>query len=89
MKMHELAAVCRASADEADDTEYVEDERDDALTNTLGQLENCWALINALEDHFNTPKARMTAYFKRELARVGGEAAAHLIDYEILEATDD
>jgi hypothetical protein len=93
MKIHELAALCsqKAKAEqegEEVDPEYPEDdnvEEEQNLTEALLQLENAWALLDALTDHFSVPKARMNKYLKREIARVATQTFSLLQQYDMAE----
>lgn len=92
MKIHELAALCsqkaKVEAGEEVDPEYPEDdnvEEEQNLTEALLQLENAWALLDALTDHFKAPRARMNKYLRREIARVATQTFSLLQQYDMAE----
>lgn len=90
MKIDELDALCASSKIPPDcldcDEEYEEEGEesiDDQLTNALIQLEAAWSLIDALGDHFKNPRNKMTNYLRREMTRVGADAANLLLEYNM------
>lgn len=89
MKVDELRALClkQAEAPQEDDEEYPEDTGDDTddLSEALIQLDNAWALLDGLADHFSVPRARMNKYLLREIIRVAGENLALLSQYDMEE----
>lgn len=86
MKIDELQRICTLKppgATEPEEEFEGTDEEYDQLSAILSQLENCWSLIDALSEHFKNPKAKMTAYFRRELARVSTDSANTLLEYNM------
>lgn len=90
MKVEDIIRHSRAQAEappncEDDFCSGGEDEEEDEVSTLVGQLEDCWFLLDALVDHFKNPKARMTAYYKREIERIATETASTICDYNITE----
>lgn len=92
MKIHELARVAKppsAGAEAEQDDLYEEEEEEDEtqanLTEALLQLENCWALLDALDDHFTVPKAKITKFLKREISKAANDSCNLLLQYNMAE----
>lgn len=93
MKIHELAALAARNAAEPEentdlDFPYDDSDEDDTeanLTEALIQLENCWAVLDGLVEHFNAPRARMTKYLRREVARAALDSCNILLQYNMAE----
>lgn len=93
MKIHELAAAAKLAAASdtlPDDFEYPEDsDEQENLTEALLQLENCWALLDALDEHFRSPRARMNKYLRREISRVTTDSCNILLQYNMAELHEE
>lgn len=96
MKIHELAAACKAQANaekEGDDLEFPfdadEEEGEANLTEALLQLEACWSLLDGLGEHFKSPRAKMNTFLRREIARVATDTANLLIQYNMTDLHEE
>lgn len=70
--------------DEEDEDDFPELSEDESnLSETLALLEDCGALLTALNDPLMNPKGKISKYFKREIKKVGQEVTDLLTQYNI------